>query len=52
MEDENDKIASMNKDLKNQISTVENKLKEMEEENHRLTREISLQIKTDVICVH
>lgn len=38
MEEENDKIASMNKDLKNQISAVENKLKEMEEKNHRLSK--------------
>lgn len=38
MEEEKDKIASMNKDLKNQISTVENKLKEMEEKNHRLSK--------------
>lgn len=38
MEEENDKIASMKKDLKNQISTVENKLKEMEEKNHRLSK--------------
>lgn len=46
MEEENHKIASMNKYLKNPISTVENKLKEMKEKNHRLTREIPLQIKT------
>lgn len=29
-------IASMKKDMKNQISTLEKKLKEMEEENHKI----------------
>lgn len=40
------KLKEMEEEKKNPISTVENKLKEMEEENHRLTREIPLQIKT------
>lgn len=38
MEEEKDKIVSMNKDLKNQIFIVENKLKEMEEKNYRFSK--------------
>lgn len=38
MEEENGKIVSMNKDLKNQIFIVENKLKEMEEKNYRFSK--------------